>query len=165
MCAYGHQQEYEINDNRKFWRNELIRLKYHNPAVPMSVDNKAPQEENAIMSIHFAPEGSKQTSNSATSSAAAVDSTTSSSSPSDAASTTRVETLNMTNYTNAEILEAFITLTKATPIEPDPEDLQELAEVEAERRRHNQEAARGAEIRQRKKREQELLEQARGMIA
>ncbi|QIW97277.1 hypothetical protein AMS68_002795 [Peltaster fructicola] len=147
---------------RKFWRNELIRLKYHNPAVPMSVDNKAPQEEKAIMSIHFTAADAKQSSDSPTSSPAAIDSTTQNSTPSDAASTERVETIDMTGYTNTEILDALVKLTKATVVEPTPEDIAEAQMLEEDRIRSAREAKIGLAIRTRQKREKQLLEQARG---
>ncbi|KAH0414018.1 hypothetical protein KCU90_g16126, partial [Aureobasidium melanogenum] len=30
---------------RKFWRHELVRLKFHNPAIPMTLDRTAAQTD------------------------------------------------------------------------------------------------------------------------
>merc|ERR1711964_827654 len=38
---------------RKFWRNCLPRLKYHNPAVPMTVNRTKDQSGPALLTIHF----------------------------------------------------------------------------------------------------------------
>jgi len=48
----------KINDGhmgpRKFWHTYLPRLKYHNPAVPMTVERTDDQEGPATLSVHFA---------------------------------------------------------------------------------------------------------------
>ncbi|KAF2173303.1 hypothetical protein M409DRAFT_62844 [Zasmidium cellare ATCC 36951] len=138
---------------RRFWRQELIRLKYHNPAVAMTVDRDIEQTDPATMSVHFAPEDASQTSGSATASSA----------PS--TQTERVETINMKNYTNSEILDALVQLTKAYPVEPTPEEREELAKLEEQRRKSEKDSKLSQEVRARVKREKELLEQARGDVA
>ena len=100
-----------------FWRHELVRLKFHNPAIPMSVDRTAAQTDPALLSVHYTNPDAVQSSSSATSAPAARDSTTKNTTPSDASSTERVETINMTHSNNTEILEAFVRLTKAYPVE------------------------------------------------
>ncbi|KAK4507144.1 hypothetical protein PRZ48_000878 [Zasmidium cellare] len=139
--------------SRKFWRHELVRLKYHNPAVSMTVDRDIEQTDPATMSVHFAPENADQTSGSATASSA----------PSQ--QTERVETINMKNYTNSEILDALVQLTKAYPVEPTPEEQEELAKLEEQRRKSEKDSKLSQEVRARVKREKELLEQARGDVA
>ncbi|TKA32952.1 hypothetical protein B0A50_01178 [Salinomyces thailandicus] len=151
---------------RKFWRHELVRLKYHNPAVPMTIDRTAESTDAAIMSIHFAPsESSPQTSDSATSSPAPVQSTTGSTTPSAHAPTERVQTIDMKHRTDSEILQEVIRLTKAFPVEPTPEEQEEMRLLEEQRVRSTRDSKLSQEVRARQKREQELLEQARGDLA
>ncbi|KAK5175729.1 uncharacterized protein LTR77_000868 [Saxophila tyrrhenica] len=154
---------------RKFWRHELIRLKYHNPAVPMTVDRireeaQTPESE-AIMSVHFASADARQTSSSATSSPASTDSTTTATTPSDADPTERVETINMKNKTNSEILQQLTQLTKAYPIEPTEGDKEELRLLEEQRVRSERDSKMYAEHRARMKREREIFEQGRNDLA
>jgi large subunit ribosomal protein MRP49 len=150
---------------RMFWRHELVRLKFHNPAIPMSIDRTALQTDPALLSVHYTNPDAVQSSSSATSAPAARDSTTKNTTPSDAASTERVETINMTHSNNTEILEAFVRLTKAYPIEPTAEEKEELASLEEQRIRSAAASKLSAEVRARQKREKELLEQARGDMA
>jgi large subunit ribosomal protein MRP49 len=148
-----------------FWRHELVRLKFHNPAIPMSIDRTALQTDPALLSVHYTNPDAVQSSSSATSAPAARDSTTKNTTPSEAASTERVETINMTHSNNTEILEAFVRLTKAYPIEPTAEEKEELASLEEQRIRSAAASKLSAEVRARQKREKELLEQARGDMA
>jgi large subunit ribosomal protein MRP49 len=148
-----------------FWRHELVRLKFHNPAIPMSIDRTALQTDPALLSVHYTNPDAVQSSSSATSAPASRDSTTKNTTPSEAASTERVETINMTHSNNTEILEAFVRLTKAYPIEPTAEEKEELASLEEQRIRSAAASKLSAEVRARQKREKELLEQARGDMA
>ena len=148
-----------------FWRHELVRLKFHNPAIPMSIDRTAAQTDPALLSVHYTNPDAVQSSSSATSAPAARDSTTKNTTPSDASPTERVETINMTHSNNTEILEAFVRLTKAYPVEPTAAEKEELATLEEQRVRSAAASKLSAEVRARQKREKELLEQARGDIA
>jgi len=148
-----------------FWRHELVRLKYHNPAVPMTIDRTASQTEKALLSVHYTAPDAAQSSTSATSAPAPRDSTTKNSTPSEADSTERVETIDMTHSNNTQILEAFVRLTKAYPVEPTAEENEELASLEEQRLRSAAASKLSAEVRARQKREKELLEQARGDMA
>ncbi|USW47735.1 Putative 28S ribosomal protein S25 [Septoria linicola] len=123
---------------RKFWRHELVRLKYHNPSVPMTVDRTAQQDEPAVLTIHLQPED---------------------------AETEKVETVNMKNYRSSEILDALIQLTKARQVDPTPEDQEQIAKLEDQRQRSQRDSKLSQEVRARVKREKELLEQARGDLA
>lgn len=127
----------------------------------MTVDNKAPQEEKAILSIHYVDDNAPQTSKSATSSPAAIDSTSKSSKPSDAASSTRVETIDMTGQTHEQIFDSFVRITNAIPIQPSEEDLQLAQAVEENRVRTEKANIVNRALEAKRKRESELLEQAR----
>ena len=148
-----------------FWRHELVRLKFHNPAIPMSVDRTAAQTDPALLSVHYTNPDAVQSSSSATSAPATRDSTTKNTTPSDASSTERVETINMTHSNNTEILEAFVRLTKAYPVEPTAAEKEELESLEEQRLRSAAASKLSAEVRARQQREKELLQQARGDIA
>lgn len=71
----------------------------------------------------------------------------------------------MTHSSSAEILEAFKGLTKGMPVEPTAEEREELRLLEEQRVRSARDAKVSAEVRARKRREEELLEQARGDVA
>lgn len=131
----------------------------------MTIDRSASSADPAILSIHFAPQDAAQTSNSATSSPAPVDSTTSSTTPSDHAPTERVQSIDMKHRTNLEILQDVIRLTKAFPVEPTPEEQEEMRLLEEQRVRSLRDSKLSQEVRTRQKREKELLEQARGDVA
>ena len=120
----------------------------------------------ATLSIHFtAPNPTHTTSDSATASPAPIDSTTTSSSPSEYDPTERVETIDMRHRPNSEILSELIRVTGAYPVEPTPEDREEMRLLEEQRVRSEQAAKLSAEVRARAKREKELMEQARGDLA
>ncbi|KAL9534819.1 hypothetical protein SMMN14_01242 [Sphaerulina musiva] len=120
---------------RKFWRNELVRLKYHNPTVSMTVDRTALQDDPAVMSVHIQPEDSE---------------------------TEKIEKINMKDYRSSEILDALVQLTKASVIEPTTEDQELLAKLEEQRQRSLRDSKISLELRATVKREKELLQQARG---
>ena len=153
---------------RKFWRHQLVRIKYHNPAVPMTVDQLKVQtpETEAIMSIHFtSSDPEHMTSDSATASPAPVDSTTTSSTPSEADPVESVETIDMKHKSESQILDELIRLTGAIQLEPTEAEKEELRLLEEQRVRSERDSKAAAERRAKMKREQELLEQARGDIA
>lgn len=151
--------------DRKFWRHELVRLKYHNPAVPMTIDRTATATDPATMTIFFAPKDASKTSTSPTGSAAATSSTSGDKAPSDYTPAERVETIGMTMRTPEEILADLIKLTKATVVEPTQQELDDLRTLEEARVRGEKDSKLSLEVRQRKKREEALLAQARGDMA
>lgn len=129
----------------------------------MTLDRTAQATEQALLSVHYAPEPS---SSSATASPAPTsDSTTPNTSPSAHEPADRVETINMTHSTSAEILEAFKGLTKGIEVQPTAEEKEELRLLEEQRARSARDAKVSADVRARKKREEMLLEQARGDMA
>ncbi|KAF2766038.1 hypothetical protein EJ03DRAFT_354280 [Teratosphaeria nubilosa] len=118
---------------RKFWRHELVRLQYHNPSIPMTVDRSASSTDPATLSIHFAPDD-------------------------------RVQTIDMKNRSNSEILERLQQITKATVVEPTERDREELRALEEQTQRSARDSKLSQEVRARVKREAQLLEQARGDV-
>ena len=129
---------------RKFWKHELVRLKYHNPAISMTVDRTALAEDPATMSVHFASASEDGTNDQLTD---------------------RVQTIDMKLRNNSEILEELVKLTKAQQVEPTAEEVEELKDLEEQRIKGARDSVRSGEVRARVKREKELLEQARGDMA
>lgn len=113
----------------------------------MTIDRNTSQDDPAVMSVHFGEADAAPTL---------------SSQPS---ADERIETINMKNYTNSEILDALVRLTKAQSVEPTAEEQEELAKLEEQRRRSERDSKLSQEVRARVKREKELLEQARGDLA
>lgn len=120
----------------------------------MTVSRSTIPDDPAILSIHYRNPA-----------AAASSSSSNDTSATDAAAApARVETINMKNYTNSEIWDAVLKLTKAEPVPTSPEDQELLEEMERQRVRSEREAALSAQVRAKAKREQELLDQAKGAI-
>jgi len=71
----------------------------------------------------------------------------------------------MTNRLPAEILADLLRVTKGVAVEATPEEVETLEMLEQARIRSEREGALSLEVRQRKKREEALLAQARGEIA
>lgn len=113
----------------------------------MTVDNSAEQADPATMSIYYA------------------NNTDNAQSESESSENQRVEKINMKGYTNSEILDAFVKVTKAFPVEPTPEDQEELQKLEEQRKRSEEDSKLSQQVRAKVKREQELLRQARGDLA
>ena len=113
----------------------------------MTVDNSAEQADPATMSIYYANNADNVQSES------------------ESSENQRVEKINMKGYTNSEILDAFVKVTKAFPVEPTPEDQEELQKLEEQRKRSEEDSKLSQQVRAKVKREQELLRQARGDLA
>ncbi|KAK0834783.1 hypothetical protein LTR73_001073 [Friedmanniomyces endolithicus] len=146
---------------RKFWHHELVRLKYHNPAVSMTTDSTARAEDPAVLSVHFASATPAQSSEDTTASnPATADSTTATTQP-----TERVSTIDMKHRTNAEILEELVRMTRAQAVEATEAEREELRALEEQRVKGAKDSAKSLEVRARVAREKQLLEQARGELA
>ncbi|KAK0344323.1 hypothetical protein LTR91_011934 [Friedmanniomyces endolithicus] len=145
---------------RKFWHHELVRLKYHNPAVSMTTDRTARAEDPAVLSVHFTSPSPTQSSEDTASSSTTADSTTAAAQP-----TERVSTIDMKHRTNAEILEELVRMTKAQAVEATEAEREELRSLEEQRVKGAKDSAKSLEVRARVAREKQLLEQARGELA
>lgn len=147
---------------RKFWRNCLPRLKYHNPAISMTVNRTKDQDGPATLTIFFAP---PHRSTSTTSSPAPSSSPSSNTTPSEHAHFDRVETIDMKNIRDSDIMSSLMTLTKATPVIATPEEKTELEEMREDTEIRKQDALIGARYREKVREEKALLDQARGAVA
>ena len=133
---------------RRVWRVYLPRLKYHNPAVSMTVKRGADQEDPATLSVHFT---------SSSTAPAASSKTNPDPSPSK-----KVETIDMKHKSESEILSRLLEMTRAVPYEATPDELAELRDVEDYNRKTTRDRAAQSRLNQIKKQEQALLDQARG---
>ncbi|KAM0321722.1 hypothetical protein ACHAQA_009961 [Verticillium albo-atrum] len=114
---------------RRFWRDILPRLKFHNPSIPMIVNRKEDNEGSALLSIYL------------TNAAAApgADPVTRIQPPSSGIDTSkaappaadeRVVTIDMKNQRSEDIFARFLAETGGEPVLPTPEEQAEMKEVE-----------------------------------
>lgn len=128
---------------RRFWRENLPRLKYHNPEVPMIVNRTHEQTGPATLSIYMSGDAPQQPAQIegptgpapkravATTDAwrnIASSSTGNAGAPPPAEGET-VVTINMKNVRSTDILTQFLEKTSATEVEPSPEDQEEMARL------------------------------------
>lgn len=158
---------YKFNDghlgSRRVWRYYLPRLKYHNPAVSMTVSRSHDQAGPATLSVFFAPSSDAST-HSATSSPAPTSSTSKGKVLSEHTPWERVEAIDMKYKRPEEILERLIEVTRAEPVLASPEDEAEFAQLEEEKERSEKDRERVMADTARARRERELLEQARNEV-
>ncbi|KAL8659890.1 MAG: hypothetical protein Q9226_000184 [Calogaya cf. arnoldii] len=156
---------YKLNDGhfgaRKVWRNYLPRLKYHNPAISMSVNRTQNQSGPATLTVFFASPSDPAPN---TSSPAPSSSTTQNTPTSDHAPFERTVTIEMKHRHESEILSELLSLTKASPVEPSAEEEAELEKLAEEERQGGLDRAKNAAYTEQKRQEKALLDQARGAV-
>ncbi|KAL8674715.1 MAG: hypothetical protein Q9168_000873 [Polycauliona sp. 1 TL-2023] len=156
---------FKLNDGhfgaRKLWRTYLPRLKYHNPAVSMSVNRTQDQTGPATLTVFFATpaDPALKTSAPPPSSPTTQDTPTSSNAPFE-----RTVTIEMKHRHESEILAELLSLTKASPVEPSREEEVELEKLAEEERQGGLDRARNAAYTEQKRQEKALLDQARGAV-
>ncbi|TVY43708.1 hypothetical protein LSUB1_G000642 [Lachnellula subtilissima] len=141
---------------RNFWRNDLRRLKFYNPAIPMTVSRTENPDDPALMTIHFA----------SASAAASIPPpvSTTPATPSSPASTGRTEVFNIKSRKRYEILEQLMTLTNAKKIEPTEQELNEIRELGAKREQSAKDSTLSQKVNARKKQEKRRMAIARGEL-
>lgn len=161
---------FKLNDGhfgpRKFWQTYLPRLKYHNPAVPMTINRTTNQEGPAIMTIHFTNSAS------AANTGPAISSTTDSK-PSSApvasstspAPTECTQTINMKHRHESEILSQLMSITKAKPVQVTPEETQQIKDLEEHRIQSEKDSKAMQLVNEKRRRKEAMLAQARGEVA
>lgn len=156
---------HKLNDGhygaRKVWRKFLPRLKYHNPAISMTVNRTLEQEGPATLTIFFAPPPKYS---SATASPAPSSPTDPSTAPSGHAPANKIETIDMKHKHESEILSRLLELTKGMPYEASPEELAELRDLDDEKRRSERSREAQARLNEVKRREKALLDLAKGGV-
>ncbi|KAL8839774.1 MAG: hypothetical protein Q9170_001585 [Blastenia crenularia] len=152
---------FKLNDGhfgaRKVWRNYLPRLKYHNPAVSVTINRSQDQVGPAILTIFYATAHNPATP--ASLSTAMENTSIPSQTPFE-----RTEMINMKYRHESDILSELMNLTKATQIVATPEEKAELQGLADLEKRMAIDRTRNAEYTAQKKQEKALLDQARGAI-
>ncbi|KAF8863563.1 hypothetical protein BDZ45DRAFT_103833 [Acephala macrosclerotiorum] len=150
---------------RKFWRNCLPRLKYHNPAVVMTVNRTEDQLGPAVMTVHFTSTAAAASTKPEISSTTSKQTSTGPVPESKAGPiTVRTETINMKHKVDSEILDQLLKLTNAKVVQPTPEEAREIRDIEEQNVRSARDAASMEAENKKRKREEEILRQARGSL-
>ncbi|KID95745.1 Ribosomal protein/NADH dehydrogenase domain protein, partial [Metarhizium majus ARSEF 297] len=144
---------------RKFWRQYLPRLKYHNPAVPMILnrhdDNAAPP----VMTIYM--RASAGTSSSAAETSQPASSRTNLSKAQPPGADEKVVTIDMRNRHSSDILEFFLAETRARALQPTSAEIAEIQSLEAIKTQGGVDRERVRALRAEKKKEEDMLKRAR----
>ncbi|KAI9793015.1 MAG: hypothetical protein M1833_000836 [Piccolia ochrophora] len=151
---------------RLFWRRHLPRLKYHNPAIPMTVNRGTDQSGPALMTVSFAPaspSSSPTASPAPTSSTADPQLSTTAPTPSaDVTPASRVETIDMKHRSSDDILAELMDMTRGMPVVATLEEEQQLADLKVQAERAELDRQRTKKIVAARKNREEVLRQARG---
>jgi large subunit ribosomal protein MRP49 len=142
---------------RKFWRENLPRLKFWNPAIPMIVNRKPEVGGPATMTLYFRPDGAT-TSSIGIDPVSSLDGTSKAPEPSPSE---RVVTIDMKARHSTNILEEFMEKTGATPVVPSSQEEGQIARVEEMARQGEFDRQRVRRLLNEKKREAALLDQAK----
>lgn len=134
---------------RKFWKQCLPRLKFHNPAVSMTVDRTTDQKGSATMTVFFAPSADAESPAQNTESSV----------------NERAEAIEMKHRHESEILDRLMKVTRAVQVQPTEEEELELRQMEEERIKSEEDRRRMAAVTAQRLREKELMAQARASIA
>jgi len=132
----------------------------------MSITRTEDQEGPAVMTIHFTgsasadetPPAISSTTTAQTSTAPVAESTS-------MAPTNWTATIDMKHRHESEILSQLLSITKAVPVEPTQEELDQLRELEERRRLSEKDAQRSLAVNEKRRRTEAMLAQARGEVA
>lgn len=131
--------------HRKFWRQVLPKLKYHNPSVSMNVEHTVQPGDPATLAVFFHSKQSTAGSSRAPPAQTSSDTSGQTSGPSDRADSSSVmKTIAMKDKHSDDILREFIELTNAKQVESTAADqamLEELRESEEAGARHRAQSA------------------------
>lgn len=175
---FAHKWDDGHLGSRRFWRDHLPRLKYHNPQVPMIVNRTREQHGPATLSI-YVKSNTEKPAQAAAGTAAATTSTSTPGAPAPAPAAVvtsssegkarapepsegeAVVTINMKNVRSDDILRQFMERTGARQLEPTPEDAEELARLAELRERAGYDREVQRRYRDKIQSEKRMLEKAR----
>ncbi|KAI9805460.1 MAG: hypothetical protein M1825_000711 [Sarcosagium campestre] len=151
---------------RKFWHECMPRLKYHNPAIPMTVEQTTDQESPALLTVTFAssspasPASPAPTSTTADPhlSTAPTTPTTTDTAP----SASRVSTIDVQHRPASEILSLLLETAGGSPVVATPADEELLQELQRKRKTAEEDSRRMAKVNADIARKEQLLRAARG---
>ncbi|KAF4333721.1 ribosomal MRP49 [Fusarium beomiforme] len=144
---------------KMFWRENLPRLKYHNPSVPMIVNRHNRRNKKPTLSIYLRKPDASTPAPTARSQPSSSRNNMSKATPPDADE--KIVTVDMTEKHSSHILEYVLAETRAVSIKPTKEDIRELQELDAMARQAEVDRARMRSLREEKKREEDMLKRAR----
>ncbi|KAF4948734.1 hypothetical protein FGADI_9389 [Fusarium gaditjirri] len=144
---------------KKFWRENLPRLKYHNPSVPMIVNRHSRNNKKPTLSIYLRKPDASTPAPATRSQPSSSRNNMSKATPPD--SDEKIVTVDMTEKHSSHILEYVLAETRAVPIKPTKEEIRELQELDAMARQAEVDRARMRSLREEKKREEDMLKRAR----
>ncbi|CVK86792.1 related to ribosomal protein MRP49 [Fusarium mangiferae] len=144
---------------KKFWRENLPRLKYHNPSVPMIVNRHSRNNKKPTISIYLRKPDTSTPAPATRSQPSSSRNNMSKATPPDADE--KIITVDMTEKHSSHILEYVLAETRAVPIKPTKEEIRELQELDAMARQAEVDRARMRSLREEKKREEDMLKRAR----
>ncbi|KAF5563288.1 ribosomal MRP49 [Fusarium phyllophilum] len=144
---------------KKFWRENLPRLKYHNPSVPMIVNRHSRNNKKPTISIYLRKPDASTPAPATRSQPSSSRNNMSKATPPDADE--KIITVDMTEKHSSHILEYVLAETRAVPIKPTKEEIRELQELDAMARQAEVDRARMRGLREEKKREEDMLKRAR----
>ncbi|KAM0465129.1 hypothetical protein ACHAPV_002124 [Trichoderma viride] len=145
---------------RKFWKEYLPRLKYHNPSIPMIINRHDQNQLPPTMSIYLR----KSDASPAASSEPLAQPSSSRTNLSKAQPPTadeRVVHIDMANKHSSHILEFFMAETRAVPLQPTTEEIVEMQALETLRKNADVDRERVRQLRLEKKKEEDMLKRAR----
>lgn len=145
--------------SRKFWKEILPRIKYHNPSVPMIVNRHTNNERPPVMTIYLRKPDASPTSDPAPVQPASSWADLSKATP--PAADERVVTIDMKNKHSSTILEFFLAETRALTIAPTKEEIEEIQSLKVLKKESQVSRARVLADRMAKKREEDMLKRAR----
>lgn len=146
---------------RKFWRNALPRLKYHNPTVSMVIDRTNIEDGPATLTIQFEQPASTTSESSSTTLLA----TRATVSPTEESTNIRAEIIDMKNIRDSEILSQLMKITNAVQVFPSAKDEAELRKLNKAKEKSRQDSLANLRHREKEKERENLLAMAREIVA
>lgn len=143
---------------RKFWREQLPRLKYHNPSVPMIVNRHDQNAKSPIMSIYLRKSADAVADGPVVQPGSSLVNMSPAQPP---AAHERVVHIDMKNKHSSHILDFLIAETRAVVLEPTKEDIEEMQYLDDLRRQGAVDRERLRLIIAERKKEEEMLKRAR----
>ncbi len=145
---------------RKFWRHALPRLKYHNPAIPMSVTRTTDQAGPATLTLSFGQPSNSSSSLTRTRNTVVSPSTV----PSVQVHSNidRTEVIDVKDIHDSEILDKLMSLTNATPVNPTLEEQERLQQLQEEKSKSMLDAMVNMKYQEQKRQEKAVLDQIKG---
>jgi len=149
-----------------FWRKMLPRLKYHNPATPMTIERLADKSADALMTIHFtSPRSAAETPPAVSSTTTSQTSTARASESTSPPPTVRTEVIPMRGKREYWVLQQLLKITKAQPVRPTAEEQEEILQLQASRRKGEEHSKKARAIVAETRRQAAQLVKARGEMA